>query len=139
LKGIQTSSEFSLALPVMEKCLKGFSEGLADDLNISVSLSSLFEMIREINALCDQEKVGKEEAQKLLEGLYRLDTVLGILSLEEEEKIPYDLLEALEKRNQARSDKNWKLADQYRDLILDQGYKIEDSPKGARLKKMRKV
>ena len=138
LKGLQSSDNSSLALPIMEKCMKGFKEALADDLNISVSLSFVFEMIREINALCDQEKVGQEEACKILEALHHLDAVLGILSLEEEEKIPEALLEALEKRNQARENKNWKLADQYRDAILDQGYKIEDSPQGIRLKKVRK-
>lgn len=139
LQALQGSEESALALPIMEKCIKGFAEALADDLNISVSLSHLFEMIREINALCDQGKVGKKEGQKLLEKLHHLDTVLGILSLQEEDDIPAPLLEALEKRTQARLDKNWKLADEYRDWILDQGYKIEDSPKGARLKKFRKL
>lgn len=139
LKDIQGVEDSNLALPIMKKCREGFAAALADDLNISVSLSCLFEMIREINSLCDHNKVGRKEALEILENLHQLDAVLGVLSLQEEEKIPNSLLEALEKRNQARMDKNWKLADEYRDQILDQGYKIEDSPKGARLKKIRKL
>ncbi|MBX9923775.1 MAG: cysteine--tRNA ligase [Rhabdochlamydiaceae bacterium] len=139
LQGLQGPEHLNHALPIMQKCIEGFTAALADDLNISVALSCLFDMIREINSLCDQGKVGQKEGQKLLEKLHHLDTVLGILSLEEEEEIPAPLLEALEKRVQARLDKNWKLADEYRDWILNQGYKIEDSPKGARLKKIRRL
>ena len=49
-----------------------------------------------------------------------------------------DLLDALEKRQTARSEKNWKESDHYRDMILSRGYIIEDTPLGARLKKQRK-
>ncbi len=135
LKNIQNLNTFDLAGPVMKKCIQGFSEALADDLNISVALSALFEAIREINILCDMGKVSQTESREILSELNQLDKVLGILSLEEKEEIPVHLLEALEKRIQARRDKNWALADEYRDLIHQHGYKIEDFPEGARLKK----
>ncbi|MBT4445589.1 MAG: cysteine--tRNA ligase, partial [Waddliaceae bacterium] len=48
---------------------------------------------------------------------------------------PQDLLDALEQRQQARNDKDWKRADELRDIITSRGYTIEDTPKGARLKK----
>jgi cysteinyl-tRNA synthetase len=135
LKQVDNPSRFDLAKTVMDRCVKGFSESLADDLNISQALSFLFDAIREIHGLIDQEKVGKEEASFLLQELHRLDAVLGILCLEEEEKIPQELLEALEKRGEARKAKNWALADQYRDFIVSHGYRIEDSPTGPFLKK----
>lgn len=139
LKNIQKEEEFGLAAPVMQKCLEGFKDSLGDDLNISQALSFLFDAIREINILCDAGKVSKKECLELLASMNHLDQVLGILSLEEEDVIPPALLEALEKRNQARLDKNWALADECRDFIASQGYKIEDSPTGARLKKQRNV
>jgi len=139
LKGIQNLNSFDLAAPIMKKCVEGFSEALADDLNISVALSALFEAIREINVLCDMGRVSQTESQELLAGLHRIDEVLGILSMEEKESIPADLLEALDNRMQARKDKNWALADQYREFIETRGYKIEDSKSGAKLKKQRNV
>ena len=39
--------------------------------------------------------------------------------------------ELLEKRNQARSDKNWELSDQYRDELLAMDIEINDSPTGT--------
>jgi cysteinyl-tRNA synthetase len=50
--------------------------------------------------------------------------------------IPTELQEAFERRLQARQDKNWKLADELRDFIQQRGYIIEDTPHGARLKKI---
>ncbi|MBM3199231.1 MAG: cysteine--tRNA ligase, partial [Chlamydiae bacterium] len=119
----------------IKKCLELFSQALADDLNIAQALSVLFDFIREGHSLADQGKIGPQEATQVLSLVEHLDQVLGILSFQEEEKIPPALLEALEKRNQARREKNFLLADEYRDWIGQQGYKIEDSPTGARLVK----
>ena len=124
---------------VVNKLLTSFTEAMADDLNISVALAALFEAVREINILCDAGKVSEEEALLVLKALSSIDKVLHVIPLApKEEPIPQDLLDALEKRQTARSEKNWKESDHYRDMILSRGYIIEDTPLGARLKKQRK-
>jgi cysteinyl-tRNA synthetase len=120
-----------------QKTLDHFAEALADDLNISAALAVLFDFVREMNVLCDEGQIGKEEAKKALELLKKLNSVLGVLSFEKQEpSIPSELQEALERRLQARQEKNWKLADELRDFIHQRGYVIEDTPHGARLKKV---
>ena len=117
--------------------LHAFAEALADDLNISAALATLFDFVREVNALCDGGKLSKDEAAHVLEFLRHIDSVLGLLSFDQEEpQIPPELEEAFQRRLQARQDKNWKLADELRDLIHSHGYMIEDTPHGARLKKV---
>lgn len=126
----------ALVQPVLEKTLISFAKALADDLNVSVALAAMFDMVREINGLCDNGQVNTQEAKNVIEMMQRFDTVLGLLSYKKEpETIPSKLLEALEKRIQAREEKNWAKADELRDFIQSQGYLIEDTPKGARLKK----
>lgn len=126
--------------PVVEKAFSEFAHALADDLNMSLALAALFDLVREINSLSDAGKVGFEEAQIVLDTLKRFDKILGVLSFEKEvETIPPDLEEALAKRIEARKQKNWALADSLRDLISSRGYMIEDTPEGARLKKAEKV
>lgn len=116
--------------------LRLFSESLADDLNISAALAALFDFVREINILCDAHKIHEGDAQHVLAFLKHINSVLGVLSFEAEaEAIPVDLEEALQKRLQARKDKNWALADTLRDFIHSRGYIIEDTAAGARLKK----
>jgi len=125
--------------PVLDKLFSAFKAAMGDDLNISVALAALFEAVREINILCDAGKVSTKEANAVIDMLSLLDKVLNVIPLTvKEEEIPQDLTEALQKRQKAREEKNWKEADHYRDLILSRGYIIDDTPSGARLKKQRK-
>lgn len=112
-----------------------FKAALADDLNISPALAALFDLVRAVNTLCDEGRLGKAEAAMTLNFLRSVDRVLGVLFTKKEEDIPIELQELLVKRNQARADKNWTLADECRILITERGYLIEDTPGGARLKK----
>lgn len=122
--------------PLCHKALQLFAEALADDLNISAALAVLFDFVREVNGLCDDGRVGHEEAKQVLELMKNFDSVLGVFSFEiQEPSIPLELQKAFEKRLQARQEKNWKLADELRDFIQQSGYIIEDTPRGARLKK----
>jgi cysteinyl-tRNA synthetase len=122
--------------PFLKNAHTLFTEALSDDLNISPALAALFDLVREINCLCDAEKVGKEEAGKTLELLEEFDQVLAVLPLQTStEEISRDLQELLAQREAARASKNWKAADAARDQILSRGYLIEDTPAGARLKK----
>lgn len=121
---------------VLQKSLSDFAAALADDLNISVALAVLFDLVRECNNLADAGHISSDEAGEVLALLQRFDKVLGVLSFAPmQEEIPQELQEALNKRMQARKEKNWALADSLRDYIVSAGYIIEDTPGGARLKK----
>jgi cysteinyl-tRNA synthetase len=123
--------------PLVERASEGFQKGLGDDINISVSLAVLFDFVREVNGLIDASKLGQAQAQAILDLLKRFDTVLGVMTFEKKEvSIPIELQEALEKRILARQEKNYKLSDELRDYIHARGYVIEDTAKGARLKKL---
>lgn len=136
LQEIQSPKNFGLVDPILSKTLNLFSQSLADDLNISAALAAVFDMVRELNSLCDAGSVGKEEAEKVLNLLQRFNGVFGFLSFESQvEAIPKDLEEALAQRIEARKQKNWALSDTLRDMITGRGYVIEDTPEGARLKK----
>lgn len=139
LQHITGEQDSGLVEPVVERAYIAFAMSLADDLNISSALAAVFEMLREINVLCDAGKVSRAEAHLVLDLLKRFNEVLGILTFEKSaEDVPQDLLEALEKRNEARRMKDWASADKLRDLIAGRGYVIEDGAEGARLKKVAK-
>lgn len=136
LTAIETPGKTNSAASLIEDSLRKFSEALADDLNISVALSVVFDLVKHVNALCDADKILAGDAEALLSLLKRFDSVLGVLTFEKrDEPIPKDLEEALQQRIQARKDKNWALSDSLREFITGRGYLIEDTPAGARLKK----
>lgn len=134
---IQKGTESAHAVaPILEKTIDIFALSLADNLNISAALAALFDMVREINTLCDQNKVSEQEAQETLKLLKLVNSVLDVLTFEEEQA-PADLLEALQQRQAARKSKDWAMADHLRDLIASRGYVIEDTPAGSVLKKVK--
>jgi cysteinyl-tRNA synthetase len=137
LRSIDTQDTAHAAAPFILETQERFKLALADDLNISVALAALFDFIRDINTLCDTAQVGRHEAQKIIQFLEDLNRVLGVLPLEPHvQEIPSDILALLTGRQKARADKDWKKADSCRDELLAKGYLIEDTPAGARLKRI---
>jgi cysteinyl-tRNA synthetase len=119
----------------LKRAIYQFSGALADDLNISAALAAIFDLMYEINVLSDQNKLQPGDAVEILYVMQEFNRVLGVLNFEFEEPLPPYLQEMLEKREEARKNKNFSLADQMRSEINAAGFVIEDTPKGARLKK----
>lgn len=136
LHDVQIPGSLGAAAELEQEALQRFTEALGDDLNISSALAAVFDLVREVNSLCDSGKIGREDALQVMDLMRKFDTVLGVLSFDKrEEIIPEELQEAFAKRMQAREGKNWKLADEMRDFIHQRGYLIEDTPTGPKLKK----
>ncbi len=114
--------------------LPAFVAHIADDFNISAALSVLFDFLRDTNSLIDQGKIGCVESSYILSLLKKADKVLGVIFLPQP-AIDSHLEELLQKRVQARSEKNFTEADIIRQALLLEGYLIEDTATGARLKK----
>lgn len=118
---------------IIERTRKSFKESLEDDLNISKALGYFFDFIKEINILCDEEKISKKDAGEILFFIKELDSVLQILPKEED--IPEDIQKMVLQREEARKGRDWKRSDEIRDQIYLKGYVIEDTKKGSIVKK----
>jgi len=119
----------------IEACLTLFTQALCDDLNMSQALAVLFDFIKKMNSLLDLEKIGKKEAERGLLVLKKMDSVLGVIWMREREVIPDDVKEAVCKREIARKEKNWTLADEMRKYVLSKGFIIEDTSQGPLIKR----
>ena len=64
-----------------------------------------------------------------------LDRVLG-LGRKQGSQAPPEILALLEERQSARRARDFKKADQLRDQLKSKGWLIEDTPKGAKLKRV---
>lgn len=122
---------------LLQETIQKFSEAMADDLNISVALAALFEMMHLVNSLVSTTSFNGGDACEVLFVLQEFNRILGIFSFSQEEEIPASLQALLQEREKARLSKQWALADQLRADIQGAGYEIEDTDKGPRLKKMR--
>jgi len=111
-----------------------FRQGLADDLNISASLTALFELIRAGHAGLAEGRIGTDDAQALLSCVRTMDEVLGVLPLGQEVPLEERVLRKIEDRENARRAKDFKLADKIRAELLAEGVVLEDTREGVRWK-----
>jgi len=119
---------------LIEKTRKKFIEGLGNDLNISVSLTSLFEMIKKVNILMAKEKVGQKNAEKLISLIYSFDKVLALLPEKDEKTLSIEIEEKIKIREKARAEKDYEMADKIREELLRNGVVLEDTKEGVRWK-----
>ena len=136
LHSIDEKKEFKIVDAHLKDFEINFNEALSDDLNISQALASLFDFIRDVNGLIDEKKIGKIEAKRVVDFLEKINSVLALFSTKEETlSVPKHVEAMLREREEARKRKQFSLADELRDMILSEGFIIEDSPKGPTLKK----
>lgn len=114
-----------------------FISGLSDDLNISLALSALFEMIRKANILITEGQVYKKDAENLISFIQFIDKILAVLPREEAEALPKEILKKIKERERARQEKNYALADKIREELLQQGIVLEDTKDGVRWKRFK--
>jgi cysteinyl-tRNA synthetase len=135
-----------------------FSAALDDNLNISAAWGILFDWVRELNRFLSANRLAGEQAGAALATWQHLDSVLGlaigrqklssvggqkaggmpqvVVVGGEQSDVPPEMAELLAQRQAARKAKEFKRADAIRDELKAKGWAIEDTPKGARLKRL---
>ena len=115
--------------------LNQFSAVLDDDLNISGAWGAIFEWVRDMNRKLAENALDSAAAAAALGTWEKLDSVLGVGALKEVE-VPAEITALVEARQAARKTKDFKRADALRDELKAKGWVIEDTPKGARAKRL---
>jgi cysteinyl-tRNA synthetase len=122
--------------------LSRFEDAMNDDFNMPIAFSVLFDVAKELNKH-DKSSI---EAQSLAGVLKNLGNILGILQNDpsaylqgdsgQEEGFAEQVEALIAKRNQARTDKQWDIADMARDELTALGVVLEDSPSGTTWRKI---
>ena len=109
-----------------------FIEAMDDDLNTADALSIIFELARFMNSNVN-ENATKEFANKVLGEFNELTGVLNIVNKKHEENMLDEEIEALiQKRTDAKKNKDFKLADEIRNELLEKGIVLEDTRQGVK-------
>jgi cysteinyl-tRNA synthetase len=127
-----------------------FCEAMDDDFNTAQGIGILFDTIRMINRLLDQNENSlsdpvKQTIQSGLADVLKIGNILGILLeqpavyfdkkqtqiLKQKTIDPAMIAKMVEERNVARKTKNWKKADQIRNQLAEMDVILEDRPEGT--------
>ena len=110
-----------------------FLEAINDDLNIPQAMGIVWEIIRKT-----------EKSKDYATLLEQFDQVLGLDLVHAEEYLKTqnaevvmdeEVKQLVEKREQARKEKNWALSDEIRDLLQQKGYIVKDTKEGTMIEK----
>ena len=110
-----------------------FIEAMEDDLNTGEALGAVFELVKDINTNVNDGVQSKAVVEYAIKIFDELMGVLGLLYNRKSSSSLDDEIEALiQRRNDARKNKNWAEADRIRDELKAQGIVLEDTPQGVK-------
>ncbi len=130
IRNIKINNELEVDKTYQDK----FNQAMNDDFNTPEALAVLFDLTRTINRKHD----AKEDVDVLSASLVKLGSRLGVLQQNPEEFLTGGVAaddatidDLISKRNQARADKDWALADEIRDKLKDLKVILEDGGDGT--------
>ena len=111
-----------------------YNEAMDDDFNTADAISVIFELVKFINTNTD-ENSSKEYVESLLKQLNTLADICGLILERKKEILDQEIEDMIAARQAARKEKNFKLADEIRDTLLQKGIILEDTREGVKWKR----
>ncbi|MCD6560317.1 MAG: cysteine--tRNA ligase [Deltaproteobacteria bacterium] len=113
-----------------------FVKSMNDDFHTSVALAALFRFIRNVNRSMDRTGLSPSDRDKILNIITRINSVLAVMKIEARVPEMDKYIEALiKKREEARKNKDWDMADKLRQELKARGIELTDTKKGTTWRK----
>ena len=106
-----------------------------DDINTADAISVIFDLVKYVNISANENST-KDTINAAKDMINELIGVLGITAEKAQEFLDEDIEKLIEERNNARKEKNFKRADEIRDMLKDSGILLEDTRQGVKWKRV---
>lgn len=122
---------------LIDKTRHEFEEKISEDLNTPLALASLFTLITEVNRHMDNNSIISSEGDKLLRFFFKVDEILGLNLQQSLQKadIAAEDRNLISEREEARRNRNFKRADEIRQILSAKGIVLQDTAAGTLWKK----
>lgn len=108
-----------------------FIEAMDDDLNTADGLSAVFELVKDINTKILDKAVSENVCKTAAKVFDELCGVIGILYNRKSNDLDAEIEALIEKRQEARKNRDFATADKIRDDLKAQGIILKDTPQGV--------
>lgn len=132
---MEMSEEEDELLDTTKEYVNEFEEAMDDDFNTADAIAAIFDLVKFANTKLDEESSGGIH-MAVFEKIEKLMGVLGLEFTVDRDEIDPQIQELIDKRQQARKEKNFALADQIRDELLSQGIELLDTREGVKWKRV---
>ncbi|PGL67730.1 cysteine--tRNA ligase [Bacillus sp. AFS055030] len=112
-----------------------FTKVMDDDFNTANAISVLYQLAKLANQYLLQTHTSTNVLNQLIATFDELSNVLGITLVEEQAMLDDEIEALIQKRTDARKNRDFALADQIRDQLKEMNIIIEDTPQGIRWKR----
>ena len=129
-----TQKELGLITGRVRELVKKYEASMEDDFNTADAIAALFELVKLCNTEADEQST-RTFLMQLKTTIEDLCQVLGIETKREAQLLDSEIEELIAKRQQARKEKNFALADEIRDQLTQMGILLEDTREGVKWKK----
>lgn len=113
---------------------KKFDEAMDDDFNTADAISAIFELVKFSNSNAD-ENSGAAFVRALKEKITGLADICGLVVERSEEILDSEIESLIAQRQEARKEKDFKRADEIRDILAGKGIILEDTREGVKWKR----
>ena len=118
----------------VDELVAKFEAAMDDDFNTADAVSAIFELVKLANSTANEES-SKAYVELLAGTIAKLSDVLGIITERKAEVLDSEVEELIAARQRARKEKNFALADEIRQKLLDMGIVLEDTREGVKWKR----
>ena len=133
-KDTPLTEEEKNVLALTQEVYNKFEAAMDDDFNTADAISSVFELVKLANTNSNVNS-SKAFLEEMKTKITNLTDVLGLEVVKENEMLDEEIDSLIAERQQARKDKDFKRADEIRDLLLEKGIILEDTREGVRWKR----
>ena len=133
-KDEELTSKEKEVLDTTNEVFNKFEASMDDDFNTADAIAAVFELVKLANTNSSTDST-KAFISQMKKKIITLTDVLGLKVEKENEMLDEEIDSLIAQRQQARKDRDFKRADEIRDMLLEKGIVLEDTREGVRWKR----